>query len=31
MCKPTVGLGVDIGTLGSALLRNVPPTAANYW
>lgn len=31
VCTPTLELGVDIGTLDSVLLRNVPPTAANYW
>lgn len=28
---PTLELGVDIGALDAVLMRNVPPTAANYW
>jgi ATP-dependent helicase YprA (DUF1998 family) len=28
---PTLELGVDIGDLDIVLLRNVPPSAANYW
>jgi phage repressor protein C with HTH and peptisase S24 domain len=31
VCTPTLELGVDIGALDSVLMRNVPPTAANYW
>jgi len=31
VCTPTLELGVDIGTLDSILLRNVPPLPANYW
>lgn len=31
VCTPTLELGVDIGTLDAVLMRNVPPTAANYW
>ncbi len=31
VCTPTLELGVDIGTLDSVLLRNVPPLPANYW
>jgi hypothetical protein len=29
-CSPTMELGVDISTLNSVYLRNVPPTPANY-
>lgn len=29
-CSTTFELGVDVGDLQSVLLRNVPPTAANY-
>ncbi len=29
-CSPTMELGVDISTLNVVLLRNVPPTPANY-
>ncbi len=31
VCTQTLELGVDIGTLDSVLMRNVPPLAANYW
>ncbi len=31
VCTPTLELGVDIGALDAILMRNVPPTAANYW
>jgi hypothetical protein len=31
VATPTLELGVDIGALDLVLLRNVPPTAANYW
>ncbi len=31
VCTPTLELGVDIGSLDSILLRNVPPLPANYW
>lgn len=31
VCTPTLELGVDIGALDAVLMRNVPPTAANYW
>ncbi len=31
VCTPTLELGVDIGSLDAILMRNVPPTAANYW
>ena len=31
VCTPTLELGVDIGDLDAVLMRNVPPTAANYW
>lgn len=31
VCTPTLELGVDIGTLDMTLMRNVPPTPANYW
>lgn len=31
VCTPTLELGVDIGELDTVLLRNVPPTPANYW
>jgi len=30
VCTPTLELGVDIGKLEMVLLRNVPPTPANY-
>ncbi len=30
VCTPTLELGVDIGKLEMALMRNVPPTPANY-
>ena len=30
MCTPTLELGVDIGPLLTILLRNAPPTPANY-
>ncbi len=29
-CSTTFELGVDVGSLESVLMRNVPPTAANY-
>ena len=29
-CSPTMELGVDISSLGTVYLRNVPPTPANY-
>ena len=29
-CSPTMELGIDISTLNSVYLRNVPPTPANY-
>jgi superfamily II DNA/RNA helicase/very-short-patch-repair endonuclease len=29
-CSPTMELGVDIATLNTVLMRNVPPTPANY-
>ncbi|MDR0966380.1 MAG: DEAD/DEAH box helicase [Myxococcales bacterium] len=31
VCTPTLELGVDIGALDAVLMRNVPPSAANYW
>lgn len=31
VCTPTLELGVDIGSLDSILMRNVPPLPANYW
>ncbi|MEX0774755.1 MAG: DEAD/DEAH box helicase [Phycisphaeraceae bacterium] len=31
VCTPTLELGVDIGSLDSVLMRNVPPSPANYW
>lgn len=31
VCTPTLELGVDIGTLDTVLMRNVPPLPANYW
>lgn len=31
VATPTLELGVDIGSLDSVLMRNVPPLAANYW
>lgn len=31
VATPTLELGVDIGDLDLVLLRNVPPTSANYW
>ena len=30
VCTPTLEMGVDIGKLEMALMRNVPPTPANY-
>lgn len=30
VCSPTLELGVDIGQLPSVVLRNAPPTPANY-
>jgi len=29
-CSTTFELGVDVGTLGAVMMRNVPPTTANY-
>ena len=31
VCTPTLEMGVDIGSLDSVLMRNVPPLPANYW
>ncbi len=31
VATPTLELGVDIGSLDSVLMRNVPPRASNYW
>lgn len=31
VATPTLELGVDIGTLDTVLLRNVPPLPSNYW
>jgi hypothetical protein len=31
VCTPTLEMGVDIGTLDSVLMRNIPPLPANYW
>ncbi len=31
VCTPTLELGVDIGALDAVLMRNVPPSSANYW
>ncbi len=31
VCTPTLELGVDIGALDAVLMRNVPPSTANYW
>ncbi len=31
VCTPTLELGVDIGDLDMVLMRNVPPTSANFW
>jgi len=31
VCTPTLELGVDIGSLDSTLMRNVPPLPSNYW
>lgn len=31
VCTPTLELGVDIGSLDTVLMRNVPPLASNYW
>jgi Lhr-like helicase len=30
VCTPTLELGVDIGPLLTVVLRNAPPTPANY-
>lgn len=30
VCTPTLELGVDIGTLATVMLRNVPPSPSNY-
>jgi hypothetical protein len=31
VCTPTLELGVDIGSLDTVLMRNVPPLPSNYW
>ncbi|PZO47501.1 MAG: hypothetical protein DCF15_18955 [Phormidesmis priestleyi] len=31
VCTPTLEMGVDIGSLDSILMRNIPPLPANYW
>lgn len=31
VCTPTLEMGVDIGSLDSVLMRNMPPLPANYW
>ena len=31
VCTPTLEMGVNIGSLDTVLLRNVPPHPANYW
>lgn len=31
IATPTLELGVDIGALDMVLMRNMPPTASNYW
>ncbi len=31
VATPTLEMGVDIGALDAILLRNVPPSPANYW
>ncbi|MCC6356514.1 MAG: DUF1998 domain-containing protein, partial [Verrucomicrobiae bacterium] len=31
VCTPTLEMGVDIGSLDSILMRNVPPLPSNYW
>jgi len=31
VCTPTLEMGVDIGSLDSVLMRNVPPLPSNYW
>ena len=30
VCTPTMELGVDIGELATILMRNIPPSPANY-
>lgn len=31
VCTPTLEMGVNIGSLDTVLMRNVPPLPANYW
>ncbi|HHV61974.1 MAG TPA: DEAD/DEAH box helicase [Firmicutes bacterium] len=31
VCTPTLELGINIGSLDTVLMRNVPPLPSNYW